>query len=79
MESLRGDMQEKLAPMLEQIALLESEKECIEEEMATKIELKDMTIANLESSLKQLQQHSKSPKRRVSKRATKEEKEEVEV
>ena len=76
-ESLRGDMQEKLAPMLDRIALVESEKECIEEEMATKIELKDMTIANLESSLQQLQQHAKSPKRRASKRAAKEEKEEV--
>lgn len=78
-ESLRGDMQEKLAPMLDRIALVESEKECIEEEMATKIELKDMTIANLENSLQQLQQHAKSPKRRASKRATKEEKEDIEV
>lgn len=74
-ESLRSDKEAKLTPLLERIALLEEEKSIIEEEMTTKLSLKEMTIANLENSLKQLQHHAKkSPKRRASKHS-----EEVEI
>jgi len=51
--SLRSEMQEKLAPLREKIAQLEQEKRIFEEEMQTKLECREMTIANLETSLKQ--------------------------
>eukprot|EP00571_Detonula_confervacea_P007411 CAMPEP_0172315834 /NCGR_PEP_ID=MMETSP1058-20130122/26429_1 /TAXON_ID=83371 /ORGANISM="Detonula confervacea, Strain CCMP 353" /LENGTH=1230 /DNA_ID=CAMNT_0013030007 /DNA_START=67 /DNA_END=3759 /DNA_ORIENTATION=+ len=55
-DSLRSDMQEKLAPFLEQIALLEEEKRMTEEEMNTKLGCREMTISNLENSLQKYQQ-----------------------
>ncbi len=62
--SLRSDMQEKLAPLMAQIALLEEEKRIIGEEMETKLSCREMTINNLESSLKQLHQGQRSPKKK---------------
>jgi len=50
-ESLRFGMQEKLAPLLERIALLEEEKRIVEEEMNTKLSCREMTITNLEKQL----------------------------
>jgi DNA-binding protein H-NS len=52
-DSLRSNQQEKLAPLLEQIALLEEEKRIMAEEMHTKIHCREQTISNLEESLKQ--------------------------
>lgn len=52
-DSLRSDQQEKLAPLLERIALLEEEKRIMAEEMHTKIHCREQTISNLEESLKQ--------------------------
>ncbi len=52
-DSLRSDQQEKLAPLLEQIALLQEEKRIMAEEMHTKIHCREQTISNLEESLKQ--------------------------
>ena len=52
-DSLRSDQQEKLAPLLEQIALLKEEKRIMAEEMHTKIQCREQTISNLEESLKQ--------------------------
>lgn len=52
--SLRSDMQQKLAPLLERIALLEEEKRISEDEMNAKLECREMTITNLENSLQQM-------------------------
>eukprot|EP00804_Cyclotella_cryptica_P016281 CCRYP_005750-RA/>CCRYP_005750-RA protein AED:0.00 eAED:0.00 QI:333/1/1/1/1/1/2/200/1845 len=52
--SLRSDMQQKLAPLLEKIATLEEEKRIMEDEMNAKLECREMTITNLENSLQQL-------------------------
>jgi hypothetical protein len=52
--SLRFDMQQKLAPLLERIALLEEEKRIMEDEMNAKLECREITITNLENSLQQL-------------------------
>lgn len=55
-DSLRSGQQEKLAPLLEKIALLEEEKRMMEEEMHTKVHCREQTISNLEESLKQATQ-----------------------
>jgi len=54
-DSLRADKETLLTPLLEKIALLEEEKRMAEEEMNTKLEVREHTIRNLENSLQQLQ------------------------
>jgi hypothetical protein len=65
-DSLRSDQQEKLAPLLERIALLEEEKRIMEEEMHTKIHCREQTISNLEDSLKQATQSRLTKKKKSS-------------
>ncbi|KAL7491656.1 hypothetical protein ACHAWT_000965 [Skeletonema menzelii] len=65
-ESLRSDQQEKLAPLLERIALLEEEKRIMEEEMHTKIHCREQTISNLEDSLKKATQSRLTKKKKNS-------------
>ena len=52
--SLRSDLQQKLTPLLEKVAMLEEEKRIMEDEMKVKLECREMTIKNLEHSLQQL-------------------------
>jgi hypothetical protein len=66
LDSLRSGQQEKLAPLLERIALLEEEKRIMEEEMHTKIQCREQTISNLEDSLKQATQSRLSKKKKTS-------------
>lgn len=65
-DSLRIGQQEKLAPLLERIALLDEEKRMMEEEMHTKIHCREQTIANLEDSLKQATQSRLTKKKKTS-------------
>mmetsp|Transcript_30927 Transcript_30927/g.62528 ORF Transcript_30927/g.62528 Transcript_30927/m.62528 type:complete len:1111 (-) Transcript_30927:52-3384(-) len=65
-DSLRSDQQEKLAPLLERIALLEEETRIMEEEMHTKIHCREQTISNLEDSLKQATQSRLTKKKKSS-------------
>ena len=68
--SLRSDMKQKLAPLLERIESLEEEKRILAEEMKTKLECREMTISNLENSLQQLTYthlHASTKKKRRSK------------
>eukprot|EP00573_Skeletonema_grethae_P013520 CAMPEP_0201695432 /NCGR_PEP_ID=MMETSP0578-20130828/7380_1 /ASSEMBLY_ACC=CAM_ASM_000663 /TAXON_ID=267565 /ORGANISM="Skeletonema grethea, Strain CCMP 1804" /LENGTH=1030 /DNA_ID=CAMNT_0048181277 /DNA_START=216 /DNA_END=3308 /DNA_ORIENTATION=- len=65
-DSLRSDQQEKLAPLLQRIALLEEEKRIMEEETLTKIQCREQTISNLEDSLKQATQSRLTKKKRNS-------------
>ena len=52
--SLRSDLQQRLTPLLEKVAMLEEEKRIMEDEMKVKLECREMTIKNLEHSLQQL-------------------------
>jgi hypothetical protein len=67
--SLRSDLQEKLTPLLERVAMLEEEKRIIEDEMNVKLQCREMTIKNLENSLQQLNatRFSSSKKKRHTK------------
>jgi hypothetical protein len=65
-DSLRSDQQEKLAPLLERIALLEEEKRIMEEEMLTKIHCREQTISNLEDSLRKATQARLTKKKKNS-------------
>lgn len=65
-DSLRSDQQEKLAPLLQRIALLEEEKRIMEEETLTKIQCREQTISNLEESLKQATQSRLTKKKKNS-------------
>jgi len=54
-KAVRADIEEKLAPLMERMDILEEEKRAMDEETNAKIACREQTISNLEQSLIELQ------------------------